>query len=279
MIDWMTTLSLAALIAYVAATLAFVWFASLAKPLSKHVAYGLLFAAILFHVATVCVEFLFGASTLSGMPDTALSISLLFALIFTILCWRFNLAGLGFILAPLAAMGLTSHWVAHAYEHKPGTQPVVDTLWLGVHVAVAIMGDALLMLLGLMAFAFLLQDRFLRQKKMGGLFARLPPLTDLDRIAVILLMTTFVFSTAGMLTGSVLAYQYWGQEWYTDPRQLLSIALWLGISFLLYGRLLAGFRGRRAAWCTLVVASLSLCGLALLPAMSSTKHQGGYVAR
>jgi len=276
MIDWMTVLSLSALIAYAAATLAFVWFASLARPLSKFVAYGLLFAAVTFHVATVAFGLIFGTSTLGALPDTALSISLLFALIFSGLCWRFNLAGLGFILAPLAALGLTSQWMSPAHEFH--TTPLVDTVWLGMHIAVAVLGDALLLLLGLMAFAFLLQDRFLRQKKMGGLFAKLPPLTELDRLALLLLITTFVFSTAGMLTGSVLAYQYWGQEWYTDPRQILSISLWFGISLLLYGRLLAGFRGRRAAWCTLAVACVSLCGLTLLPTISSTKHQGGYVA-
>jgi ABC-type uncharacterized transport system permease subunit len=276
MIDWMTTLSLGALIAYIAATFAFVWFASAAKPLSKGIAYSFLFAAIVFHVMTVCFQFGFGSGAPFDMPDAALSISLLFAVIFSLLCWRFNLAGLGFILAPLAAMGLTSLWIEHTPAHTG--EPAVDTVWLGLHVSLAILGDALLLLLGLMALAFLLQDRLLRRKKMGGLFARLPPLTDIDHIALILLTTTFIFSTAGMLTGSVLAYQYWGHEWYTDPRQLLSIGLWFGISLLLYGRLLVGFRGRRAAWCTLIVASLSLCGLVLLPQVSSTKHRGDYVA-
>ncbi|MFC5864883.1 inner membrane protein YpjD [Acidicapsa dinghuensis] len=76
----------------------------------------------------------------------------------------------------------------------------------------------------------------------------LPPLDTLERIAHATLLFGFPCMTLGLLVGSLLAQESVGPAYFSDPKVLLSFAMWALYVVLLYIRRSAGLRGRRAAY-------------------------------
>jgi ABC-type transport system involved in cytochrome c biogenesis permease subunit len=93
---------------------------------------------------------------------------------------------------------------------------------------------------------YLLQERALKSKT-GGMFARLPALQVIDDIGYRSLMLGFPFMTLGLIAGSVVAESTYGRVDFLDPKILLSVLMWAVYLVMVYTRLSAGWRGRRAA--------------------------------
>jgi ABC-type transport system involved in cytochrome c biogenesis permease subunit len=53
--------------------------------------------------------------------------------------------------------------------------------------------------------------------------------------------------TLAIITGSVGASFVWGSGWALDPRFVWSLITWLLYAVLLHGRIVIGWRGKRAA--------------------------------
>ena len=54
--------------------------------------------------------------------------------------------------------------------------------------------------------------------------------------------------TAGLLIGSVVALQSVGPAFFTDPKVLLSLAMWFAYGVMIFIRQHSGLRGRRAVY-------------------------------
>jgi ABC-type transport system involved in cytochrome c biogenesis permease subunit len=81
--------------------------------------------------------------------------------------------------------------------------------------------------------------------------------------------------TLGIVTGILWAHVQWG-NWSWDARLISSAIVWLLYGVLLQGRITAGWRGRRAAFLTIVgfvvVLGYFLWGDALFP----SRHAGRF---
>jgi ABC-type transport system involved in cytochrome c biogenesis permease subunit len=124
--------------------------------------------------------------------------------------------------------------------------------------------------------AYLVQERLLRKKKIGTAFRNLPPLHVLDEIVHRLIVVGWLLMTAGMVAGAFFAKQQWGAYWSWDPRQTWSLLTWFLFTAILHARLTAGWRGRHAAYLTLLAVGLVLLGLAGLDLFTVTRHGGDY---
>jgi cytochrome c-type biogenesis protein CcsB len=62
----------------------------------------------------------------------------------------------------------------------------------------------------------------------------------------------FLFLTLGILTGAVWANSAWGTYWSWDPKETWSLVTWLVYAVFLHCRFVRGWRGRRAAWISIV---------------------------
>jgi len=99
----------------------------------------------------------------------------------------------------------------------------------------------------------LIQERQLKQKKIGALYYRLPALDVLDRLSYRCITIGFPFLTLGILTGSIwLKTARGGYIDWQDGRQTATLLTWFLYAALLHGRLIAGWRGRRVAWINIV---------------------------
>jgi ABC-type transport system involved in cytochrome c biogenesis permease subunit len=80
------------------------------------------------------------------------------------------------------------------------------------------------------------------------MFSRLPSLQVIDDIGYKSLMLGFPFMTLGLLAGTVVAESTYGRVDFSDPKILLSVLMWAVYLLMVFTRLTAGWRGRRAAW-------------------------------
>jgi len=108
-----------------------------------------------------------------------------------------------------------------------------------------ISGAALFLFAGVLLY--LLQERALKAKNSVRLFSRLPALQVIDDIGYRSLMLGFPFMTMGLVLGSIVAESTYGRVDFLDPKILLSVLMWVVYLLMVYMRLSAGWRGRRAA--------------------------------
>jgi ABC-type uncharacterized transport system permease subunit len=134
-----------------------------------------------------------------------------------------------------------------------GQQPLVFSSvaakhgWLAVHILMIFTGYAALFLSFGASILYLLQERALKSKSASGMFSRLPALQVIDDIGYKSLMLGFPFMTLGLIAGSVVAETTYGRIDYLDPKILLSVLMWAVYLLMVFTRLNAGWRGRRAA--------------------------------
>lgn len=128
--------------------------------------------------------------------------------------------------------------------------PVRDTVGGGtlfvLHVAANMVGVAALTVAFAMALAYLLQERQVKTRTLGTLFRRLPPLDVLDVLAFRCILVGLPALTVGVITGHVVAARgvhVRGMPW----QQYFALISWALFTAVLLLRLVAGWRGRRAA--------------------------------
>ena len=182
---------------------------------------------------------------------------------------RLPILALSAVVVPLA-FGLT----LAATALKGGVQPlppVLHSMWLPVHVGLAILGDALLALACSASVLYLVQDRRLKAHRARGMQPHLPSLETLDRLSHRSVVWGLVLLTLAILTGIVWAHEAWDEphapNWVLDPKLWFTVGAWAFYVVLLQGRMAAGWRGRFAAQLTIAgfgVIVLSLVGVNVL---------------
>ena len=228
--------------------------------------YWILVAGFLFH--TVFLGY--GYYQLGTAPVLDLKSSLSFFAwclvgVYLIVYARFKLMVLGSFVAPLTTflMIISS---ALPWTAAP-VKPIFKNLWLTVHVGTVFIGDALLAIAFLAAIMYLIQERQIKQKRLGSLYSRLPSLATLDNINYYAIVYGFPIFTVGMITGSVYAQYALGRYWQWDPKEVWSLISWLFYAALLHQRLAVGWQGRRAAIMSIVcfaVLIFTFVGVSLL---------------
>ena len=164
---------------------------------------------------------------------------------FLVFHMKFRLMVLGSFIAPLAAVLLI---VSTAMPSPEVTvNPIFRSLWLTVHVAASFVGNGMFALTFMAGVMYLIQERQIKKKKLGALYARLPSLATLDSVNHYSLIWGFPFLTLGMITGAIYAQYALGTYWQWDPKEVWSLITWLFYAALLHERLAVGWRGRRAA--------------------------------
>jgi cytochrome c-type biogenesis protein CcsB len=146
--------------------------------------------------------------------------------------------------------------------------PRIGSAWIWIHVILALLGLAALVLNFAGAVMYVLQEHQLKAKRPGAFYYRLPPLETLDRLTYRTLTLGFPFLTAGLLLGVLWAGAASGRFLSVDPLTLLSILMWVVYAVTLSGRAAGIWRGRRAAY----FAILGFCALLLSLGASAVFH-------
>ena len=130
--------------------------------------------------------------------------------------------------------------------------PALQSNWLPIHVTLSFMGDALFAMAFGTGVMYLIQERQLKRKRPGVFYYRLPSLDVLDSMNYRALTIGFPLLTLGIITGSVWAQYAWGSYWSWDAKETWSLITWFIYAAVLHARLTAGWRGRKAAWFSII---------------------------
>jgi ABC-type uncharacterized transport system permease subunit len=189
---------------------------------------------------------------------------------FFLLRRRYKLDAVGSVVAPLAlATLLASRFAVQATAPSDSLQSAL----LPFHITANLLGVALFTLASASALLFLVQEGRLKSKKLGGM-SRLPPLDALDRAEHRLLIAGFPLLTVGVVTGTLFLNRMHGESGADMARTAFGYGTWLLIALVLFLRQAAGWRGRRAAWGTLVSFGFIVAVLGLYLIRGSAAFRG-----
>ncbi len=130
--------------------------------------------------------------------------------------------------------------------------PALQSYWFGIHVILAFLGDAAFAMACGIGIMYLLQEWYVKSKKVSPLFLKLPSLQTLDEINYHLITLGFPLLTLAMITGVIWANSAWGTYWRWDPKEVWSLITWLIYALVLHLRLTVGWRGKKAAILSIV---------------------------
>lgn len=166
-------------------------------------------------------------------------------LIFFLLEYRYKIGLLGSFIIPIA-FALMASAALLPKDVKP-LSPLLQSNWLGIHTLFAFLANASFALAAGVGIMYLVQEHYVKSKHLGDLFQRLPSLQRLDEINYRLITIGFPLFTFAMISGMLWADSAWGSYWNWEPREVWSLITWIIFAIILHARLLAGWRGKKAA--------------------------------
>jgi len=154
-------------------------------------------------------------------------------------------------------------------------QSAIDTrgrsIIVVIHGGTALLGFAAFALAAAVAVMFLIQDGLLKRHSTGRLGAALSSVSQLEGLTYVIVGFGFISLTISLGLGIYIAGQTVG-EWATQHTALLSIATWLVFAVLFHVRLTSAWRGRKAAWLTVVGFAVVAAVFAVLLFTADTLH-------
>ncbi len=128
--------------------------------------------------------------------------------------------------------------------------PALQSQWLVWHVMLAFIGEAAF------AVAFGTSIMYLlRQNSQEGSFITrvFPDLSTLDEISYRAIMIGFpTFTLGALIFGAIWAKFAWGDYWSWDPKETWSLITWIVYALYLHARITHGWKGRAAAWVSII---------------------------
>jgi ABC-type transport system involved in cytochrome c biogenesis permease subunit len=192
------------------------------------------------------------AATLREVPFTDLfeyTVFMSFAIVMAYLVFfrkRFPTVGtLAVVVVAFLLLGAASFLF---YSDPNGAMmPALRSHWLYIHVSLAALGETFF------AVGFVASSLYLIKRRT----ADRETLESLDKLTYKAVSMGFPLFTAGaMVAGAIWAKQAWGAYWSWDPKEVLSLVVWLVYAVYLHARLVRGLRGA-------TVALISITGFAL----------------
>jgi ABC-type uncharacterized transport system permease subunit len=204
------------------------------------------YLGMVFHLVSLTeAVFEAGQFTLASVHNSESLLAFLIMVVFLLSYIAYNTTAPGIVVFPLVF--LLTFVASTTQQPVVFTSLVVKKGWLAAHIFMIFTGYAALFLSFGSSLLYLAQERALKAKSSSGLFSRLPALQVIDDIGYRSLILGFPFMTCGLLAGTVVAESTYGRVDFADPKILLSLLMWAVYLIMVYTRLNAGWRGRRAA--------------------------------
>ncbi len=189
------------------------------------------------------------ACPVEGIQQAASLMGLVAATVFLFVSRAKRLDAVGAFVAPISLGALLS---ARFLGGGPAA-PLVKSAVLPFHVTAILVASALFAVSSALAATYLVQEKQLKQKRTLGRTRGLPPLEVLERASHRFLLAGFPLLTLGILTGLLFIGKFGDAIGRAQLlRQILAYAAWVCFAVVLFMRSAGGWRGRRAAWGTLV---------------------------
>jgi len=236
------------------------------KKATSKIALYLAALGFLFHTGNIIVRYVQGGHVpVTNMHEATSFLSWCILLLFFFHEFRYKLGMLSSFIMPIVFLFMFSSSI-FPREIKV-LSPALQSYWFGIHVILAFLGDAAFAMACGIGIMYLIQERFVKSKHLGGLFQKLPSLQTLDEINYHLITLGFPLLTLAMITGVIWANSAWGSYWRWDPKEVWSLITWLIYALVLHLRLSIGWRGKKAAILSIagfIVVIFAFIGVSLI---------------
>jgi ABC-type transport system involved in cytochrome c biogenesis permease subunit len=184
-----------------------------------------------------------GRAPFSNMFESLVLFAWAVAVVYLVLRIRTHVPALEAAASLLAVLALA---YASAFESdiKP-LMPALQSNWLSVHVFTCFLGYAGFAVSFVASIGYLIVSR-----EGGGGNSELQNAFDTSMTKTI--SFGFLFLIVGIITGAVWANSAWGTYWSWDPKETWSLITWLIYAGFLHCRFMRGWRGKRAAWISII---------------------------
>ncbi len=120
---------------------------------------------------------------------------------------------------------------------------------------------------------FLYLDKRIKAKKpVPSLVADIPALNILDRINFLGTVAGFPLFTIGIVCGLFYARPVYGATMTGDPKEIISLIIWVCFGWLFYARLLRGWYGRKPARLMVTLFCLCLFSIVVVNLFMNSHH-------
>lgn len=216
--------------------------------------------AFLLHAGTLLARgFAVKRAPWGNMYEFSTSVALMVVAAFLILLTRRPVRWLGlFVLLPvITTLGVA---VTILYTDTQQLVPALHSYWLWIHVSTAIVSFGALHIGALASILYLMKDSY--EKRMAGpapasrpwdtVMERIPSPNSLDKTAYRVNALIFPLWTFAVVAGAIWAENAWGRYWGWDPKETWSFITWVAYAAYLHARATGGWKGRNAAWLSLL---------------------------
>lgn len=202
----------------------------------------------LLHLAALVLRgFAAGRAPWGNMYEYLMALSFVAVVTWLVVLRRYPLRHLSaFVLLPVAVLMFVGGTL---YTEAGPLVPALQSYWLVIHVAAAIIASGMFLVPGVASVLFLMRlANEGNPKRFARLSQRLPAKEVLDRIAYRTSVLAFPIYTFGVFCGAIWAESAWGRFWDWDPKETVSFIAWVVYAAYLHARATAGWRGKPAAW-------------------------------
>ncbi len=147
----------------------------------------------------------------------------------------------------LLALGLA---VTVLYTPAGALVPVLNSYWLVIHVAAAIISGGIFTVGAVATILYQVKLRSERRTsaRTRSYAAHLPSSATLDKISHTAHLFAFPIWTFAVIAGAIWAENSWGRYWGWDPKETWAFITWVLYAAYLHAQATAGWRGKKAAW-------------------------------
>lgn len=238
----------------------------------KRVAVRTSVAAFVLHTLDLGLRFAeVGAANLQHGQFYMSLMAWVFVLTFFLLWWKLKHDFLAMVTAPLALILFSSSLAVRTQVLTVPDQ--FSALWFSLHVGTIFISLGLIAMAFGAGLAYLHLERMIKTKaKLPGFSKDLPSLETFDRANHWAVTVGFPLYTVSLLAGFVWASFTWKKVISWDPKELISIAIWILFALLFHQRMTLGWRGRKPARMAIAVFLLCLFSLVGVNFLLPTHH-------
>ena len=139
------------------------------------------------------------------------------------------------------------------YTEAAELMPALKSVWLVIHVVVAILAVAVFTIGFSMGIVYLVKRRREEHPPARRNFVEtLPAASSLERAAYGLNMVGFILWTFTLVAGAIWAQKAWSAYWTWDPKEVWTFVIWVVYAAYMHARATAGWEPRKAMWIALV---------------------------
>ena len=211
-----------------------------------------------FHLVSIVED---GLTTqhcpITNLYQTLSMCSFLIVVLYFVVAWKYKVEGLSLFVFPLVFVMSLVASMSNPVNSWPNA--ALRNAWLTVHIVLVLLGYAALVLTAVASLLYLFQERELKSKKPGRFHNRLPALGTLDDLISRFMGLGFALMTLAVIAASTWAFIELKSAWITQPSIAISFFTWGMYMALMFLRVTAGWRGRKAALMT--VAVLASCAV------------------